>query len=286
MLRNASHSYTVRTTTTIVPEVLYVCTFVRVCCVCASEWWRRITVCRWMSAGWPVHGAVPAVQHYRLQPALQASTLRQFHRPASTQVEYEYSLLLQLYRRSDRFRCRPVHLHHTIIIRIIIIRIVTVSVTESRTRMARPRPRPRRYSINPKVCAMATFPYGGKSCQRARAGTPELWQKRTTSVVTSRQDGNELTLITVFVRIIRTFLDAMSVHLCVIENFRRPRPRPRTWKRVLKDPRGQGHVLEDSITAQNSTSRWDEIPHRTSRTDLWVRANLRIGSTRTLCRLL
>ena len=26
------------------------------------------------------------------------------------------------------------------------------------------------------------------------------------------------------------------------------RPRPRTWKCVLKDPRGQGHVLEDSIT--------------------------------------
>jgi len=34
--------------------------------------------------------------------------------------------------------------------------------------------RPRTYSINPKVCAMATFPYGGTSCQRARAGTPGL----------------------------------------------------------------------------------------------------------------
>ena len=115
--------------------------------------------------------------------------------------------------------------------------------------MARPRPRPRRYNINPKVCAMATFPYGGTSCQRARAGTPDLWQKRTTSVVTSRQDGNELTLITVFARIIRIFFVAVSVHLCVIENITRPRPRTRTWKCVLKDPRGQGHVLEDSITA-------------------------------------
>jgi len=36
------------------------------------------------------------------------------------------------------------------------------------------RPRPRTYSINPKVCAMATFPYGVTSCQRARAGTPGL----------------------------------------------------------------------------------------------------------------
>ena len=123
---------------------------------------------------------------------------------------------------------------------------------ESRTQMARPRPRPRTYSVNTKVCAMATFPCGGTSCQRARAGTPDLWQKRTTGVVTSRQDGNELTLITVFARIIRTFYAAVSVHLCVIENFTRPRPRPRTWKCVLKDPRGQGHVLEDSITAAQS----------------------------------
>jgi len=94
---------------------------------------------------------------------------------------------------------------------------------ESRTQMARPRPRT--YSINPKVCAMATFPYGGTSCQRARAGTPGLWQKRITSV-TTRQDGNELRLITVFARIIRTFFAVVSVHLCVIENF----TRPRTWK--------------------------------------------------------
>jgi len=28
--------------------------------------------------------------------------------------------------------------------------------------------------------------------------------------------------------------------------------RPRTWKCVLKDPRGQGHVLKDSITAEGS----------------------------------
>ena len=63
--------------------------------------------------------------------------------------------------------------------------------------------------------------------------TCELVTKRTTSVVTSRH---------VFA--------AVSVHLCVIENFTRlrPRPRPKTWKCVLKDPRGQGHVLEDSIT--------------------------------------
>jgi len=129
------------------------------------------------------------------------------------------------------------------------------AVMESRTQMARPRPRT--YSINPKVCAMATFPCGGTSCQRARVGTPDLWQKRITSVVTSRRDGNELTLITVFARIIRTFFAAVSLHLCVIENFTRPRPRtwlsrprprPRTWKCVLKDPWGQGHVLEDSIT--------------------------------------
>jgi len=121
---------------------------------------------------------------------------------------------------------------------------VRLTLMESRTQMARPRT----YSINLKVCAMATFPYGGTSCQRARAGTPGLWQKRITSVVTTRQDGNELTLITVLARIIRTFFTAVSVHLCVIENFTRPRPRPMTSKCVLKDPRGQGHVLEDSIT--------------------------------------
>jgi len=115
---------------------------------------------------------------------------------------------------------------------------------ESRTQMARPMPRT--YSINPKVCAMATFPCGGTSCQRARAGTPGLWQKRITSVVTSRQDRNKLRLITVFARIIRTFFAAVSVHLYVIENL--TRPRPMTWKCVLKDRRGQGHVLEDSIT--------------------------------------
>jgi len=121
---------------------------------------------------------------------------------------------------------------------------------------------------------MASFPCEGTSCQRARAGTPGLWQKRITSVVTSRQDGNELTLIMVFVWIIRTFFAAVSVHLCVIENFTRPRPRtwlsrprprprtwatrprpgPRTWKCVLKDPRGQGHVLEDSITGVQNAS--------------------------------
>ena len=83
---------------------------------------------------------------------------------------------------------------------------------ESRTQMARPRPRPRTYSINPKVCAMATFTCGGTSCQRARAGTPGLWHKRITSVVTYCQDGNELTLITVFARIIRTFFAVVSVH--------------------------------------------------------------------------
>jgi len=124
------------------------------------------------------------------------------------------------------------------------------AVMESRTQMARPRT----YSINPKVCAMATFPCGGASYQRARAGTPGLWQKRITSVVTYRQDGNELTLIKVimvFARIIRTFFAAVSVRLCVTENF----TRPRTRKCVLKDPRGQGHVLEVSITAQRAESR-------------------------------
>jgi len=65
---------------------------------------------------------------------------------------------------------------------------VNRTVMESRTQMARPRPRPRTYSINPKVCAMATFPCGGTSCQRARAGTPGSWQKRITSVVTSCQE--------------------------------------------------------------------------------------------------
>jgi len=30
------------------------------------------------------------------------------------------------------------------------------------------------------------------------------------------------------------------------------RPRPRTIEIVLEDPRGQGHVLEDSITAQHT----------------------------------
>jgi len=40
--------------------------------------------------------------------------------------------------------------------------------------------------------------------------------------------GNELTLITVFARIIRTFFVAVSVQMCVVENFTRPRPRPRT----------------------------------------------------------
>jgi len=34
--------------------------------------------------------------------------------------------------------------------------------------------RPRTYTINPKVCAMATFPCGGTSRQRARTGTPGL----------------------------------------------------------------------------------------------------------------
>ena len=39
---------------------------------------------------------------------------------------------------------------------------VTDSVMESRTQVARPRPRPRTYSLNPKVCTMATFPVEGR----------------------------------------------------------------------------------------------------------------------------
>ena len=33
------------------------------------------------------------------------------------------------------------------------------------------------------------------------------------------------------------------------------RPRPRTIEIVLEDPRGQGHVLEDSITADQESYR-------------------------------
>jgi len=132
-------------------------------------------------------------------------------------------------------------------------------LSRPRTRTQATRPRPRRYSINPKVCAMANFPYGGTSCQRARAGTPDLWQKHTTSVVTSRQDGNELTLVTVFARIIRTFFVAVSVHLCVIENI--TRPRPRTWKCVHKDPRGQGHILKTpSLFTRRLPNNWSCDP--------------------------
>ena len=115
---------------------------------------------------------------------------------------------------------------------------------ESRTQMARPRPRA--YSINPKVCAMATFLCGETSCQRARAGTPDLWQKRTTSVVTSRQEWERTDIYNGLCTNHKNFLRR------VIDYF--TRPRPRTWKYVLKDPRGQGHVLEDSITGLFSQS--------------------------------
>jgi len=42
----------------------------------------------------------------------------------------------------------------------------------------------------------------------------------------------------------------------------RPRPRPRTIEIVLEDPRGQGHVLEDSITAYYSFKSGSQIETR------------------------
>jgi len=36
----------------------------------------------------------------------------------------------------------------------------------------------------------------------------------------------------------------------------RPSPRPRTIEIVLEDPRGQGHVIEDSITATDTCSEY------------------------------